>query len=334
MNRSIKILLILFIATVAIYFLFVRKPWTTIKGELKDFAIKDTSNVTQIFIADLNHQSVTLIKQQNNTWKLNKNYIADNSKIKLLLQTIHDVNVLRPVFPKEHNTAIADLTTRGLKVIFYKGENVLKTIYVGSATPEQTGTYMLIDGSASPYVTHIPGFVGFLTPRFFAEELKWRNKLIFDYKPEEIRSIKVSFGNSEGSFSIDNSENEFPILKDGNGNIKQILDLKYLKYYVASFNQLYCEGFDVEHNMEFKDSVFKTPVFCTLIVTDKNGKSNKLQLHLKASDIKTKEQFDENGSPISNDPEKYFGFINDDKNVVYIQKYNFGKIVLKSTDFK
>jgi hypothetical protein len=55
--------------------------------------------------------------------------------------------------------------------IYSKGEKV-KQYYVGHATQDNTGTYMLLTNTETdenyeePFVTHIPGFEGFIYSLF------------------------------------------------------------------------------------------------------------------------------------------------------------------------
>lgn len=331
MNKRTFILLIVLFGCVAFYFIVLRKPWSTVKADLKDFSVKDTASVSKIFLADRSGKSILLERQENNTWKLNNQQTADESKVNMLLATLYNMEVMRPVGTSEINTAIADLASRGVKVMAYKGDEVLKTIYVGSATSEQTGTYMQLEGAASPYVTHIPGFVGFLSPRFFTNEIKWRSKLVFDYEPTHIKSISVSFPlKPADAFEIDNSDPRKPLL---NGMVLEGERLNFLKYYVGGFRQLYAEGYDTELGPAFADSVKKRVPYCTIKVNNITGKNTMLRLYEKGIDRRSKQTLDETGNPLSIDRDKFFGFLNDDTLLMHIQQYNFGKIVKVKSDF-
>lgn len=333
MNKQIKVL-ILFVALAAIvYFLVVRKPWTSFNREKSNFAIEDTASITKIFLVDTKNEQSLLEKQPDGTWKVNGKFIADENKLNLLLQTMHDMKLRNPVSAAEHNTVIKELTAAGIKVEFYTANGLLKTIYVGQITLDQSGTYMMIDGSSAPFVTHIPGFVGYLTPRFNTNQIKWKSKLIFGSAPETIQRIDVSYpAEPQKSFSIDNTSITQPIVLDGTGK-KVEADANFTKFIVASFNQLYCEGYDDNFTQQEQDSILNTSIFCNIKLQTKDKKQYSLQLHLKGLDKRTKARFDEAGNPLDVDTEKYFGFANGDKNMVYIQQYNFGKVIRTLPDF-
>lgn len=334
MNKQVKILLIGVALAAVIYFVLVRKPWTSFNREKSDFAIEDTASITRIFLVDTKNEQSLLEKQANGSWLVNGKFLADDGKINLLLQTMHDMRLRNPVSSGEHNTIIKELTVAGIKTEFYTTKGLLKTIYVGQITMDQSGTYMMLDGSSAPFVTHIPGFVGYLTPRFNTNPIKWKSKLVFNVKPENVQNVEVTYPNAtEKSFSIDNSQVQHPVLVDGKGNSIAGADQQYLKFILASFNNLYCEGYDDSFTTSQQDSIFNTPVYCNITLKTKDNKQYSLKLHLKGLDKRTKMRFDEKGVPLDFDTEKYFGFANGDKSMVYIQQYNFGKIIRSLSDF-
>ena len=334
MNKQVKILLIGVALAAIVYFVVVRKPWTSFSREKSDFAIADTATITKIFLVNTKNEQSLLEKQSNGTWTVNGKFLADNGKINLLLQTMHDIKMRNPVSAAEHNTVIKELTAAGIKTELYAGKELLKTIYVGQITLDQSGTYMMVEGSSSPFVTHIPGFVGYLTPRFNTNPVKWKSKLVFGLSPEQIQSVEVNYPDAiQKSFKIDNAEVQAPIVLDAQGNKVANTDINYTKYVVASFSQLYCEGYDDNFTQEQQDSISKTPRYCNIVLKAKDGKQYDLKLHLKGLDKRTKMRFDDNGNPLDFDTEKYFGFANGDHNMVYIQQYNFGKVIRSLSDF-
>ncbi len=322
MSKSLKVLGILVLLTGLTYWLISRHPWSTFKGDLKEFSIKDTSLVTRMFFADKKGNKVLLQKNDQNIWMVDNKFIADPDKINLMLSTMHDVEVRNPITEAEHNNVISILATQGIKAEFYHGEKLIKTIYVGSSTPDQTGTYMLIDGAENPYVTDINGFVGYLTPRFITKQKLWKSKQIFNVTADEIKTVSIQYPmNMKQSFTIENGIT--PVLRSENKVMDA--DVKFLKYYLGSFKNLFFEGY-IESTQGEKDSVHQLTPYCMIQVTKANGERISLQVNIKAIDTHTKQQFDDKGNAMKYDTEKYFAFINDDKDMVLIQEYVFGKL--------
>lgn len=332
MNKSIKILLALVVLAAAAYFIFFNKPWSTIKGELKDFSIADTGKITKFFLADKRGEQVLIEKNAQGVWIVNGKFPADPSKVNLLLSTMKQVTVRNPVSEKDFNQVVAMLASDGIKAEFYEGDDLEKTIYVGPVTPDQGGTYMVIEGSSKPFVTHIPGFVGYLTPRFITTEIKWREKLVFNYKADDVKEVSVQYPEQPAaSFDIQNGN---PAVVTATATKQTIpADPNFTKYYVSGFNNLYFEAYDEAFSKTQQDSVRSTKPFCVITVTGKSGKQTKLTLHYKKVDKRTKERFDEKGNFYTFDTERYFAFVNNDPEMVYVQEYNFGRLFKKAADF-
>lgn len=323
MSKNLKILIALVLVVGVAYWFIAKKPWNTLKGELKDFAIKDTANVTRMFFADKRGNKVLLQRDGQNGWKVDNTFTADPDKINLMLATMHDLQVKNPVSDKSHNTVIGILATDATKAEFYNGDDLIKTIYVGSSTPDQLGTYMLIDGSSVPFVTHINGFVGYLSPRFITEAKKWKTKEIFNIPATEIKEVSVQYPmNPKQSFGIKNGTT--PELTSNGNAIPS--DAKFLKYYLGGFKGLFFEGYAEAYTPKQIDSIYASTPFCIVKVSKENGGQVTLQVHIKPVDRRTKEQYDEKGNPLPYDPEKYYAFVNNEKEMVIIQHYSFGRL--------
>lgn len=335
MNKKTILTLLVLVTVGLAYWLINKKPWGVNFKDIANFSIEDTAAIDKIFIADRNGKSVILEKKAPQTWVINGNKLADYSKVELLLNTMKNVKVLRPVLENEHNTAVGDLATVGIKAQFYANNSVVKTVYVGSATQEQNGTYMLIENASKPYATHIPGFFGFLTPRFITDSLIWRDRTIFNYTPDQIKSIAIVYPNANLNFTIDNSNIQNPILIDANNQVKKVTDPLFLKFYVASYKQFSFDGYYENQNAQLIDSIYNSTPVCTINVVLTNGQTQNLKLYNKAIDKHTKQVLDEStGKPFNFDTERYWAFLNNDKSLIIAQQFNIGKLLITLNDFK
>ncbi len=334
MNKKILISILVLVAVGIIYYVVNKKPWGINYKDIADFAIEDTSSIDKIFIVGRDGRNVTLTKKENGYWLVNNNKRADNSKLELLLSTMKAIKVLRPVSKNEHNTAIGNLATEGIKAEFYSKNNAVKTVYIGSYTAEQNGTYMLIEGSSKAYATHVPGFFGFLTPRFISDSLVWRDRTVFNYTPEQIKKIEINYGNGNG-FIVDNTESNAPKVFTLNNTPKAVTDIQFIKYYVGSFKQLNFDGYDENQSKHVIDSLHQQQAFCTITVTDNNNQLNSLTLYNKPIDKHTKQLYDEvTNKAFTSDQERYWAFTNSDKSLMLVQQFNFGRVLKQLSDFK
>jgi hypothetical protein len=61
-NNKLLLVIFILIAVTAGYYIYQTK-YSTVRQELRDFAVKDTTNITKFFLADRNGNSITLTKQ-------------------------------------------------------------------------------------------------------------------------------------------------------------------------------------------------------------------------------------------------------------------------------
>jgi hypothetical protein len=270
----------LFVLAIIAGVLYFSKRTGTLKKELKDFAIEDTASISKIFLADKKNNATLLEKQTNGKWLVNGKFTARQDAINNLLLTIKRVEVKYPVPESEMKTIINQLASNATKVEIYlnKESKPEKIYYVGHATQNQFGTYMLLEKdekkSTIPFVTHIPGFFGYLTTRFFAQSFLWRDREIFAYTPEKIKLIKVeNIEEPETSFSIEQTSiNTFKIY-----NYKSIslnnFDTASAYNYFSRYSAIYFEQIDADINPEKKDSILASPPYHIFTITDTEGKT-------------------------------------------------------------
>ena len=95
-GKNILIIVVLIaLGGVAAYFATQDKG--TIKQELKDFAVKDTSLVTKIFMADKANNKILLERKQGGTWRVNENIIPRKDAVDVLLSTLSSIQIKSPV---------------------------------------------------------------------------------------------------------------------------------------------------------------------------------------------------------------------------------------------
>jgi hypothetical protein len=332
MNKQTKILLILLVIIGSAYYLVSKKPWRTSEKAADAFSVQDTAAISKIFMANKRGEKVLLERLPNNDWVVNGKVPADFPKINLLLSTLKQMQIQMPIPASMHNTAIAILASRGIKTEIYAGEKLIKTIYVGSETPDKTGTFMLLDGEDDVYSVHIPGFVGYLTPRFFITEIKWRNKLVFNYQAPEIAKLQITyFQNQAESFSYEKEvfKQELSI-KNAQGNLVQA-DTQQVKVLLNAFQEKYVEGYydDSTFTPTERDSLFQRNAYCQIKLETTWGKSQTLTFYEKPIGDRTKERYDEQGNELPVDPEKFYVKIDEIPQIASIQEYVFRNILIK-----
>ncbi|MSQ78387.1 MAG: hypothetical protein EXR21_01755 [Flavobacteriaceae bacterium] len=331
MKRNLILLLLLLLASGG-YWLFSKGYFSSKKPELSDFAVADSNSITKIFLADRLGNTVTL-ERKDEVWMVNGKFEAHRGYLKQLLQTVTKVQVKSPVPKEQFNGVVKDIAAQHVKVEIYQDNELEKTYYVGNSTLDRMGTYMLMDGSSSPFICELTGFEGFLTPRYITNELTWRNKCIFNVPLEKVNSVSLNYTDSPSlGFTLTWSGNTFQ-LNDGFGKANSwIVDTGMVHYYRGLFAGVYAEAFGTVESSENVDSIRKSKPWCLLTIKS-NERTSSLAIYKKGVDIRTKMQYDTQGRPNGFDTERYYAFLNDVNEPMLIQDYVFGNILRRARDF-
>ena len=78
---------------------------------------------------------------------------ADAEAIKTLLDKAKNIKVAAAVTDKTDKQELFQVTSAGLEVIFYQGEQKLADFYIGKTTPDFNGNYLRKDGENQIYST-------------------------------------------------------------------------------------------------------------------------------------------------------------------------------------
>ena len=334
-NNKILILVLVILAAVAGYFFINKSAGTLVQNKeaKSNFRFKDSESIDKIFITGPKGESVTLTKVDT-SWLVDGKHIARPDNIRLLLKTFRRVDVRAPVPKAAVNNIIKEIATLATKVEIYEGEDKpSKIYYVGSATLDNQGTYMILETegvkSSIPYEMYIPGNYGYLSSRFFTDSREWRDAFVFRYLPEQIKSIEVTHHeNPEESYMINNKDGEFAFFEKGSVVPIQVNPAQ-LKDYVGRYASIYYEMIDTESKPTEIDSIKASAPFISIEVIDQNGEGSKIVLNRMRNLRKT---LDHDGSIFEFDVDRMYGYLNNDI-FTYVQYATFDKITLPNSYF-
>lgn len=262
MKNFIGILVLLLGAAATYYFLVEGKSPLINTVEFKDFAIEDTASVNKIFMSRSNGQKILLTKGTDGLWLVNNEFPARKDAIKLILKTLHDIQILGNIAKEKFEHNVKRLATQSTKVEYYTGgDNPEKTWYIGDPTESRLGTYMLLekDGvkSSTPFAMHLLMERGYLSTRFFLDPILWRDRIFFKTNPKDIESITVDFfADSSISYSINQAQAGNFILENLKTGEKTALPSEIAVPYFKEFSSVYYEYIDVNTPQEQLDSVY------------------------------------------------------------------------------
>jgi len=333
-NRSVLIITAVLIAVGA--FLIYQNKSGTIRKEDRDFTVSDTASVTKIFLADRSGGSVTLERQPDGTWIVNKKYLVRKGAVDLLLECFKRISVQTRVARAAYNTVIRELSTTGVKCEIYvkHDDKPLKVYYVGGSTQDVMGTYMMLENSTVPFVTEIPGFQGYLTPRFSTTEKSWRATTLIEMTPDEIKSVSVVYNfQPEKSFTFEQNNHQFMVSSPVTHRQINDPDTMRIKNYLSNFRHLNFEAWDRNFSDQQTDSLRRAEPATVLSVTGIDGKKFILPIYPKPVTASSLDQNDSLGNPLKFDLDRMYAFISDGKELVTIQYYIFSKVFATIDDF-
>jgi len=331
-QHIIYIVLILILGAFTIYIVNTRKT-NTIKKELRNFAVKDTANVDKIFMVDKQNNKLLLERQENGEWIVNGKFPARKDAVDLLLETIHDIEVKYPVPRSAHNNVIKQLSAKSVKVEIYNNGNLEKTIYVGGPTQDHVGTYMLLENSSVPMVVYIPGFNGYLTPRFDIYEKTWREPRIFHYRYTDIYSVSVIHPkHPEKSFKVIDENNKYKLIRLKDSVSIPDFDTMSVKMFIGKFKNVNYDVALTSFNKHKRDSIIHTTPEYIFIVEDVNHKKRVLKTYLKPNNMNSPKAQSFKNFP-KYDIDNMYGWIPEDSTFALVQYYIFDYLIKSVDDF-
>ncbi len=339
-NNRITIIITALLVVIAGILIWNNRYLSTIQGESSDFQVWDTASVTKIYLADRKDRE-SLLERQELGWTLNGTYKAHPKQVQYLLTTMCKIRVKMPVSVASHDNIVKQLASQSTKVEVYQivprinlfdkiklfyHEKRTKVFYVGDATMDSSGTFMLKEGADKAFIVYIPSFRGFITTRFSANPDDWRSHTIFQENMADIQSVEVDFNEDpEGSFRIDNiGKHQYRLTRLYDNQDLPYDTLKVINL-MSSFSDLSFEAlFTNTLPQERIDSITGSPFMHYVVVTDKNGNKQDMKTFKK---LVLNGVTDLSGELGDIDRDRMYALVNDGEDFVLIQNYVFDKVL-------
>jgi hypothetical protein len=325
----ILILLLLLIITAVLY--YKRGGTGTIKSELKSFAVEDTAAIDKIVLSDKQGRVLVLTKK-NKVWYGNDSVKVRRDIIGTLLETIKRVEVKAPVNKAMRSNLMKQLATGAVQVEVFTDGDLERKFYVGGPTMDGFGTFMMLDGADDPFITHIPGFEGYLTVRFNTNVLVWKDREIFRYSPLNIKIIKIEYPKStDASFTLRIEGKDYITLYNDAGDTASAnINMEFLKKYLLNYSDIQYENIaDPKKIPNLVELLTNENLLATITVYDKEGVKQSVELYKRYFDgvkfLPKSEEYDF-------DPDRCFVRLNG-KDLYNGQYVVFNKLIVSFKDF-
>ncbi|MGA1544013.1 MAG: DUF4340 domain-containing protein [Saprospiraceae bacterium] len=294
----------------------------------RNFAVPNIEEVAKVFLADRKGNTTLLLKQKDK-WLVNDRYKANPNTIENLLNTIQKIEIKYKPPKAAVNQMLTNLATEGIKVMVYdERDRLLKSYYVGGATGDELGTFIIMEGYEEPYVGHLPGWTGNIRFRFNLTGEDWRDKTVFEYPLGTIHKLSIDYPNQpQHSFSLEKRGRDYFLNRPTDKLVQKavLVNQGLVERYLKAFEKMGAEAF--ENNNPRKDSIIEQIPFALINLESTIGKSQQVSLFpIQPAFIQVDA---ETGEPIpsANNIERYFAF-NLPNDLYLIQHRVFQKILL------
>jgi hypothetical protein len=193
-QKNIKLLLSLSVMVVLIITLFIfnsskNKP-SVDKGI---FQIENLDKIDRVVLQS-NKEKIDL-NFNGTKWMINGVYEADRQMITVLFAALKQVEAKRAVASSIQDSITQEINTNGVKVSCYEGGTLAKE-FSSKGNPQNSETYFQ-QGDGIPYLVTIPGYRVYIASVFEVPTSDWRDKTIFNFNWQNIKSVEVKFPKNE-----------------------------------------------------------------------------------------------------------------------------------------
>ncbi|MBO4307336.1 MAG: DUF4340 domain-containing protein [Bacteroidales bacterium] len=338
-------ILALGIATFVVWKIYERK--STFRQDFQIEAAAYPDAVTKIYMADKENNQV-LLEYKDSIWMVDGKWPANQRMVELLLETLSDMRIRSSVNKAAVENVVKLMAARSVKVeVYYKDHRInwfkgkfrlfpfihKEVIYVGHDTQDMLATYMLREGDKIPFIVHIPGFRGCLSPRFVVGDLAWRSHSIVSLPVQKIASVELLIPSMP--------EESFRIERDGEGFVFNLLnpptrvegfDTARVAQLLSSFVNLNFDEYARAVPKVELDTTFSRDPRTILRITDVSGKTKELKTYIKYSNPDDLRAMPDTTMYEVFDLNRLYAIL-DNSDTVLIQYYSFDNILQPASFF-
>lgn len=268
----LPLILLLLLGGAAYFFLSGKDEKASNQNEDWIMHIEDVDEIQRIFIADRKGGTADL-KREGKNWTYNDKYRANPNVMYNVLSALNKIRMKNRPSSSAIPNMIKALSTKSTKVEVYgKNDKLLKAFYIGGVTPDERGTFMILEGSNNPYVMHMPMAEISLGQRFFTSEKSWRDKTVFEIDPKDILSLSLEYPKRKNkSFKLakkDGLWNVEPFFKTTR-IIEKEINQDLVNSYLNGYRKVGAES--IENDKNYVKDVINKQEFCIIKILFKDA---------------------------------------------------------------
>ncbi len=264
-DRLYALLVLIIVIILVVYF---TGEWKKLTGANPGFAVADTSRVEAIRIAG---KDTVQLERSRNGWKVNDRYPADQTAVDNFL------------FAFSHLEVSGIVNASGLKgqqsrvITIHTGRREKKLRFY----PSPQNSLMLREGSERAYRMEVAGIANAGLPEIFSDNPDhWREKVLINLRPGEIRRIEVEPAGKWGKGFIIERKKDDLVLKNTEGKTVPAdhVDHERVLLYTSYFNEIFYDSVYTDQQATHRILSKEKPDY-TIEVTSEQGQNYKLQIY-------------------------------------------------------
>jgi hypothetical protein len=334
MKKTLLYIVLLGVLIGGLYVVFNKKD-TGFSEKESNFTIKDTGSIGKIYMVSKKGEEV-LLERSADGWMLNKKYRAMASPVNTLLTTFRTQVGKFPAPAVAHDNIVKGLAGNAIKVqVFDRSGGMIREFYVGGETKDYNGSYMLMAGAERPFAVEIPGFPGYLTPRYSTDEMDWRDRSIFLLNKERISRISLQYTDEPlNSFVVNQSKDgKITVETDPGISQNQTLNERRVELFLGFFQKVYCEGY-VTGQSGLRETIDTIGKLAAIDVTTTDGQQKHLDIYWRPLDKRSKNLIRKDpNTPENYDADRGYAVLSNMPDTMSIQFQAFDKIFRKAYEF-
>jgi hypothetical protein len=273
------------------------------------FTISDTASIGKIFIAPNDNDKTITLERRATGWVVNNEYPVLQSSLKQLLTTIHNQRALYPVPDNQRDGVVRSLIGAGIKVEIY----------------DRDGRKM------RSFVVQIPGFEGYLTTRFSADLATWRDRMVFDYQPDEIEEVEVRYpAQPADNFMIVNKDGKLDVRLDPALRPVDGINQRRVNSFLGFFRKMYNENYQSYPGLD--TVIAAMPELATVRVKSNTGRETSVRFIYFPIE---RGHYGSEGAPGESpyDKDRYYAIMNNGRDTATVQIPIFDRLFRRGMEF-
>jgi len=188
-NKKRFILLVILTVTTLVVFWWVQ-PENRLDIDQDIFRVEDLSRISKVEL--VSDTSTVRLAFNGSRWHVNEKYDADANMIRVLFATLQQAAPKRTVAGLRQDSIYNHLSSSGIKVSLYAGEELQKQFFAGGNAAKTQG-FFADPSTREVYVMAIPGYRVYASGILELDQNGWRDKFVFAFNWRNFKSLEVEF---------------------------------------------------------------------------------------------------------------------------------------------